>query len=208
MEAAADFHELGIPTIGDQVGGLVGLSLLAFSATGGLASGITLGERFNSQHWRQKPKPTQHMMHPRVYFPELDLYIKPKEAKALLERSRFRSQFCCNDSNCCPRGAADMVQMPSRHFMIQRMKQVSELSQIPEQLRPGEFVEQYVRPTTDHVVRFAALDELGETLQARLLAHRKRLDALRVMLGKRASLRRVTSHSVVPATRASREARP
>lgn len=207
IEAAGDFHELGLPIVCDQVGGLVGLTLLAFSATGGLTNGVTVGERFNTQHWRRPSKPSQHMLHPRVYFPTLDLYLKPKEAQALMDRSgRFKSQFCCNDSECCPRGALDMVQTPSRHFMIQRMKQVSALSRIPEQLRSREFVEQYIRPTTDQVLRVSGLQQLNEALHKRLVPHRKRLDALRVMLGKRATATQI-SHSEIPATRAAREAR-
>lgn len=208
LEAAADFHRLGIPIISDQVGGLVGLTLLAFSAIGGIANGVTLAERFNAQRWRHTPKPQSHMMHPRVYFPTLDLYLKPKEAQSLLDGfSRLKSHFACNDSECCPRGALDMVQNPARHFLIQRSKQVSALAQIPEQLRPKEFVERFVRPTTDEVLRVASMDKLGDQLQKRLMAHRKRLDAMRVTLGRLVDSRSTVTHSEIPATRAVRDAR-
>jgi hypothetical protein len=208
IEAAADFHQLGVPIVGDQVGGLVGLSLLALSAIGGMASGITIGERFNSQNWRRPPNPDSHMQHPRVYFPALDMYLKPKEAKSLFEESsRIKAHFGCSDPDCCPRGTIDMIENPSRHFLTQRMKQVSALGKIPEQIRPHQFVEQYVRPTTDYVLRLASFGQIDKDLQRRIMTHRKRLDAMRVMLGKLVDSSSTLTHSSIPATRAAREAR-
>src|SRR5258706_214411 len=46
IEAAAEFHELGVPIVADHVGGVIGLAILAFGAAGGIAHGVTLGERF------------------------------------------------------------------------------------------------------------------------------------------------------------------
>lgn len=100
-----------------------------------------------------------------------------------------------------------MVENPSRHFLIQRMKQVSELAQIPEQLRAREFLERFVRPTTDQVLRFASFGQVNDTLKKRMMSHRKRMDALRVLLGKLVDSRLVRTHSAIPDTRAVREAR-
>lgn len=208
IEATSDFHHLELPVVSDQVGGLVGLSLLALSAVGGITHGLTLGERFNAQHWRHRPHGTPHMQHPRVYFPTLDLHLKPKDAKMLFDgSSRLRAHFGCSDPDCCPRGVVDMVENPSRHFLIQRMKQVSELGQIPEQLRAREFLERFVRPTTDQVLRFASFGQVNDTLKKRMMSHRKRMDALRVLLGKLVDSRLVRTHSAIPDTRAVREAR-
>ena len=46
INGAADFHELGMSIIGDHVGGLVGLGLLAFGAVGGIAHGVTMQRAF------------------------------------------------------------------------------------------------------------------------------------------------------------------
>jgi len=57
MDAMAQFHTLGIPIVADYVGGVPGLSLLAFGSVGGIAHGVTMGEGFDSSSWR-RPKPT------------------------------------------------------------------------------------------------------------------------------------------------------
>ncbi|MDN5850190.1 MAG: hypothetical protein L0H63_11260, partial [Nitrococcus sp.] len=67
VAAALDFAELGIPVIGDHVGGLTGLALLAFGAAGGLAHGVTLKERFNARSWRREPTSTPFAPERRVY---------------------------------------------------------------------------------------------------------------------------------------------
>jgi hypothetical protein len=208
IEAATDFHHLDLPIIGDQIGGLVGLSLLSLSAVGGIAHGLTLGEQFNTQHWRHPPNGKSHMLHPRVYFQKLDLYLKPVEARSLFEASsRIRASFGCSDPTCCPRGIVDMIEAPARHFLIQRMRQVSALAQIPEQHRAREFLERYVRPTTDEVLRFMSSEHLNEKLQKHMIKHRKRLDALRVSLGNLVDMKSVQTRSNLPATRAAREGR-
>lgn len=153
LEAAADFHELGIPIIADHVGGLIGLCLLAFNATGGLAHGVTLSERFDTTHWRRPRAEGGFGPHRRVYIPQLDLMLKPTEARMLLDTSsRAKALFGCRDDKCCPRGLTDMIENPARHFLYQRTKEVSHLSQIPEQIRAQRFLEQNVRPTTDRAL--------------------------------------------------------
>ncbi|MBI3044784.1 MAG: hypothetical protein HYY78_18355 [Betaproteobacteria bacterium] len=208
LDAVADFHHLGFPVVADQFGGLVGLSALSLSTVGGLASGITLGEHFTAQHWRRPSSGTKHMLHPRVYFPNLDIYLKPAEAKALFELpGRIKAQFGCSDSTCCPRGVVDMLQNPSRHFIFQRMKQVSEMAKVPEPFRARDFLEKYVCPTTDHVLRLSAYDGLDSKFQQRILNHRKRLDALRVLLGGIVNANATSTQSAIPATRAGHDDR-
>ena len=88
--------------IGDHLGGLVGLGLLAFGAVGGPAHGVTSRERFDSSGWRKERQPGNgwSMSH-RVYIRELDLMLKRDEARLLLESTtRARSLFGCRDSHC------------------------------------------------------------------------------------------------------------
>lgn len=56
IEAARDFHALGIPIVADHVGGLCGLGLVASGSVGGLSHGITLLETFKANHWRRPQK--------------------------------------------------------------------------------------------------------------------------------------------------------
>ncbi len=206
IEAAAEFHKLGIPIIADHVGGLVGLSLLSFGAAGGLAHGVTLGERFHSGNWRRPPSADGFGMHQRIYVPQLDLLLKPAEAKLLLQQSqRTRATFGCNDTHCCPRGIQDMIGRPGHHFLYRRIQEVSGLSQVPDQLRPQLFLEQHLRPATDRALAAANIRWENEAMAKKLQAKRKHLDALRVALGHQASKMPPQSFAFLPKTRASRD---
>jgi hypothetical protein len=209
LEAAADFQQVGIPLVADCVGGLFGLTQVAFGSVGGLAHGITLLERFDAGAWRRPSGGVGFQPTRRVYIPALDLLLPPKEADRLIRASnRTRAHFGCNDSNCCPRGVRDMIDKPAHHFLYQRVQQIMALSQIPEQLRPQTFLERYVRPATDHALVAANIHWEDESMSKKINAHRKRLDALRIALGERAGRVKARSAARLPETRVSREARP
>jgi hypothetical protein len=129
IDAAADFHELGLPVIGDHVGGLLGLGLLAFGAVGGIAHGVTMQERFDASHWKTERRPgSAWSMGRRVYVRELDLMLKPDEARLFFESAtRARILFGCRDRHCCPRGVQDMLENPARHFRYRRMEDTASL---------------------------------------------------------------------------------
>ena len=206
-DAAVDFHSLGVPIVADHVGGLVGLSLLAFGAVGGLSHGVTFGERFHCSHWHQVKKPSSFGQSLRVYVPQLDLMLLRVEAEKLFESGgRARSHFGCRDTACCARGVADMLQSPGRHFLYQRTREVGGLSQIPETLRPQRFLEEHLRPASDRALMAVDLP-LPEQLLAKAKAQSKRLNDLRVALGSYAQERRDASFARHPTTRAARNVR-
>ncbi len=211
IEAARDFHELDLPIVADHVGGIVGLALMAFGAVGGIAHGVTLGERFDAAAWRRPPSDGGFGAHHRVYVPAIDLMLKPKEALTLIGVStRTRGLFGCNDTRCCPRGVKDMLENAGRHFLYQRMRQISSLGLIPEHLRPQRFLDQHVRSASDRAVTAATInwrsDPIGEIMARKMQENRKRLDALRVALGNHAEKDAPRSFARVPKTRAAREA--
>lgn len=208
IEAARDFHELALPLIADHVGGMAGLSLLAFGATGGLAHGVTQGERFDASHWRIRRPGAGFSSHHRVYVPQLDMLLKPKDARLLFEASpRAKAQFGCRDTKCCPRGLTDMIENPARHFLYQRMQEIAAVSQIPEQLRAQRFLDQHLRPTTDRALAAANISWHNNDIAKRIREQRKRLDALRVALGDYETKRQKNYAAYLPKTRAAREAR-
>jgi len=88
---------------------------------------------------------------------QLDLLLKPKEAKALLASPRSKAMFGCRNTRCCPRGNTDLIENPGRHFLYQRIKEVGGLSQVPESLRPQRFLEQHLWPATDKALAAANL---------------------------------------------------
>ena len=71
---------------------------------------------------------------------------------------KARSAFECRDTSCCPRGIIDKLQVPARHFLYQRTRQIAGLSQIPEPIRPTECLEEYLRPASDSAIVATKLD--------------------------------------------------
>jgi hypothetical protein len=204
-DAAAEFQALGVPIVADHVGGLMGLSLLAFGGVGGLAHGITLAERFDAGGWHRLSKGKPFAPKTRIYFPQLDLMLDRGDAERLFEAGggRARAALGCRDTNCCRRGVEDMVQAPARHFLYQRTQQVLALGQIPESLRPSQFLEELVRPASDTAVKVSGL-ELPSDLTRKLQKQMKRLNGLRTTLGPYARQRRDASFAMHPIARIAR----
>lgn len=205
--AANDFQSLGKPLVADHVGGVVGLALLAFGAVGGIAHGVTLGERFSTAHWHKKPTGTPLAQHTRVYIPQLDWQLQRINAEKFFESgAKAKATFGCHDSRCCSRGITGMLNAPARHFLYQRTREVGGLSQIPESLRPQRFLEEHVRAASDRALLATKLD-LPEALAKKAIAQSKRLDAMRIELAEYARKHRDATFAQHPRTRAAREAR-
>lgn len=204
-DAAADFHALGVPIVADHAGGLMGLSLLAFGAVGGLAHGVTLGERFDTRSWLKKPEGKPFGAKTRVYIPQIDLMLSRVDAEKLFEAGggKARSAFGCRDTNCCHRGIDDMLQAPARHFLYQRTQQVAGLGHIPESIRPSQFLEEHLRPASDAALKATKL-ALPDDLAQKAARQAKRLNDLRTTLGPYTKKRRDASFARHPVTRIAR----
>ena len=204
-DAAADFHALGVPIVADHAGGIMGLSLLAFGAVGGLSHGVTLGERFDTGSWHKVPEGRAFGAKTRVYMPMLDLMLPRVDAERFFEKGggRARSAFGCRDTNCCRRGIDDMLQAPARHFLYQRTQQVAGLGQIPESIRPSQFLEDHLRPASDAALVAAKLS-LPDDLALKTAKQAKRLNDLRTTLGPYGKKRRDSSFARHPVTRIAR----
>lgn len=208
IEAAPDFCDIGLPLVADHVGGLVGLSLLAFGATGGLVHGITQWEGFDSGNWRRPRTGDGFSSHYRIYLPQIDMHLKPADARRIFEAlPRAKALLGCRDNNCCQRGLIDMLQSPARHFLYQRIHAVSALSQVPEQLRARQFLDQHLLPATDLALRVANISWDDEAMKKRTHEQRKRLDALRLVLGAYETKHQKRPPVYLPKTRVSRETR-
>ncbi|MGB7989648.1 MAG: hypothetical protein WCF44_09630 [Candidatus Methylophosphatis roskildensis] len=206
VDAATDFHTLGKAVVADHVGGLVGLSLLAFGAVGGLAHGVTLGERFDTAGWHKPPQGKPFGQKPRIYLPKIDMLLSRDDAKKFFELGggKARTHFGCRDTRCCARGITDMLHAPVHHFLYQRTREVAGLGRIPESLRPSQFLEEHLRPATDAALLATRLT-LPETLAEKAVKQNKRLNDLRIVLGPYAQKRRDASFARHPMTRVARE---
>jgi len=174
---------------------------------GGLSHGVTLGERFDTASWHKVPEAGKAVFGAkmRVYLPTLDLMLPRVDVERFFEAGggRARSAFGCRDTNCCRRGIDDMLQAPARHFLYQRMQQVAGLGQIPESIRPTEFLEDHLRPASDAALIAAKL-ALPEDLAQKAAKQAKRLNDMRTTLAPYAKKRRDSSFARHPVTRIAR----
>ena len=212
LAAAVDFHALGVPVVAEAVGGIPGLSLLAFGAVGGIAHGITIGESFSSYPLRKPQESDGGSVGWRVYVSALDLMLTHAEASKLLNSSpRAKALFGCRDTQACPRGVDDMLGNPFRAFVVQRIGEVARLSTVPETIRPQQFLDEHVRPATDRALAATKIswdnDEAGQELGRKFVKQRKRLDDLRISLGARANGNPPQSFALHPPMRIARESR-
>jgi hypothetical protein len=179
VEGARDLQRLGLPVVGERTG-TVGVALLAFGAVGGIESGVTFGERFNVNALFKPPNPNDKPFAPapRVYLAAIGTFVSREQANALLAQPGMRRLLGCRDTACCARGPADTDRDPRRHFLLQRQREVSEISRRPEPVRPSQYLEEFLRPATDFAMRAAKVDPRLERTRTRLEAWRLTLGAL------------------------------
>lgn len=176
IKACWSLQRLNVPLVASYTG-TVGLPLLAFGAVGGIESGITLGERFDMTRWTKSRKPGRGFLPgPRVYIPELGVFLTRKQATQFFQNRQMMAKFGCRGHKCCRRGTADMIADPKHHFLVRRQAEVSRLSRVPLVLRPQHYLEDFLRPATDLAIRAVKVDT---TLESK----RRRLEAWRVALG-------------------------
>lgn len=176
LAACRDLHQLGRPLVGEHTGA-VGVALMAFGAIGGVESGITVNDHTDLADWLRVPKKRGGGGgEARVYLHQLGSFLDRSKAQALLNRPGMKAAHACLDTSCCPRGWKDTHLRYREHFVTQRAREVSALSAVPEPLRAGQYLENFLRPASDKAVRAAEVEP-------RLLSTRKRLDSWRGTLG-------------------------
>ena len=173
VEACRDLHAIGVPLVGERTG-TIGVALAAFGGVGGIEGGVTFGERFDISPLIKRNDSKPFAVPPKVYLSEIGLLVLRGQAEALFEHRGMKASFGCRQ--CCRRGVTDMIANPRRHFVFRRSGELRYLSNMPEPLRAGQYLEQFLRPATDLALRAArALPELNN--------HRRRLEARREALG-------------------------
>jgi hypothetical protein len=111
-----------------------------------------------------------------VYLHQLGAFVEPAAARDFFGKRGMKALHGCQDVSCCPRGWVDMIGNPRLHFLRQRAREVAELTAMPASLRPGYYMENFLRPASDRAMRSAE----HEPSLARV---RKRLDSWRGTLG-------------------------
>lgn len=189
LEACRDLHQLGRPLVGEHTGA-VGVGLMAFGALGGVESGITVNDHTDLSDWLRVPKKRGGGGgEARMYLHQLGAFLDRSKADALLSRPGMKAAHACLDTSCCPRGWKDMHLHYREHFVTQREREVRAFSQIPEPLRAGHYLENFLRPASDKAVR-------ASDIEPALMSVRKRLDSWRGTFGN--DLTSNPSHSFSP----------
>ncbi|HUH67870.1 MAG TPA: hypothetical protein VLZ05_02750 [Mycobacterium sp.] len=176
LAARRELHFLNLPLVGGHTG-TIGVALMAFGAVGGIESGITVVEHTDLARWIKPPELGQSGgSEARVYLQELGCFLKRSKADALFARPGMKAAHACRDTDCCRRGWRDTRTSYREHFVAQRAREVAALSRVPASLRPGHYMENFLRPASDSAARAAAAEPSLESV-------RKRLDSWRGTLG-------------------------
>ena len=206
IEASGDFHERGIPVVGDHVGGLPGLGALAFGGIGGIAHGVTMQQGFKPAKWRRSPERTHGGPVRRVYLPQLDMLVKPSIARAILTTSpRTRARYGCRDTHCCPNGIHDMVDRPARHALYQRAREVEWLSNTPQTIRVASYLDERVRLVSDNVAAAVGVSGLEETFMQGLRKKQRHMSRFREAMSYLSEATPLNTVAIPPSQRASRD---
>jgi len=100
-----------------------------------------------------------------------------------------------------------MIESPARHFLVQRMNQLSSLSRLHLPLRAGRFIEDMVRPASDMLLQVSGWHLNDEKLEKKIANQRRRLDAIHTALT--AHINDIDQRpAALPKTRMARELRP
>lgn len=207
VEACRDFHERGLPLIGDHIGGLPGLGALALGAIGGIAHGVTMHQNFRASSWRRPPAAGGGFgAQTRVYLPQLDLLVKQSSAKVLFAASPRIKAICgCRDTHCCPHGIRDMLSNAARHATYQRAREIERLSAVPQRMRAGHYLDQNVRRVSDDVAKVAALPLDDDKLAKGLKTKQRETSRFRHMIAHLVESGGAASAALAPPRRQARK---
>jgi len=197
IEASRSFHETEKPIIADFAGGLSALAAASFGGVGGLCHGMGQKESFRLGDWR-RPASGGGGSAKRVYVPELDRSFKIEQLNALFAVKGTRARFACNDTSCCAHGTEDMIENSFRHFVIQRSRQIKDLSDVPEVRRAEHFLLHHLDPAVRSARLASRLKFSDDTIAKLINETKKRLINLRDPLGDLHSSSASATRSATP----------
>jgi hypothetical protein len=213
--ALGDLQSLGRPVILDHVGGLVGLSAIAFGFASGIAHGIGERDSFDARDWHQVPKKRD----PDASFgrgvyipvPGLDRSFLAKDLKSIASSPKGRRLISCDDRECCPHGLTSMIDHPRAHIAKQKFHAIDGLFVVPDTRRASHFLNVDIRNAERKAGDLARLNTGNTKLDAALVRGRKRIDSMARMYETLAESNRSTPPPMVrrnnPNTVAGRELR-
>ena len=145
IEAMSAYDSLDRPIVADCIGGLTGLSLLAFGTVSAISHGIGRYDGFDARDWHKEPveRPRDDdgpRAQKRIWLSDLNRSLSRKEVEWLASARGGRKAVACDDRNCCASGLDDMLSDPRRHAARQIMARYAELERVPDLKRGDHFV--------------------------------------------------------------------
>ena len=203
INGARDFHTLGRPIIADGVGGFIGLSTIAFGAVGGISHGVAEKERFQARDWYKPRSGAGGGLPRRVYLSGIDTYFSIDHTRNLLDHRGVKPMLACNDTSCCPRGVEDMLKAPKVHFLNQRVRQLADLSSVPELRRADHFLRKQLGPAGSTARKVERLNLSDTKLAEKLRKRSRQLDELYQVLDDLYETSGATSRAESPRRRSA-----
>ena len=180
--AVEGLHRLDRPILLDHIGGLVGLSALAFGFVSGIAHGIGERDGFNARDWHKPPKERDgnSSFGASIYvpLPGLDKSFRARDLKKIASATGGRRLVACPDRGCCPRGLGPMSENPRPHIARQRFAMINRLSSVPDTLRVAHFLNVELRNAEQMARDLTRLKTGSEELDKTLAEGRKRVDRM------------------------------
>lgn len=180
--ALEDLHRLGYPVVLDHVGGLVGLSALAYGVVSGIAHGIGEHDRFDAREWHKPPKerdpeaPFGRAIY--IPLPGFDKSFRKADLQAIAAASGGRRLVACQDRQCCAHGLNSMLDNPRAHIAQQKRRAIAALQQVPDARRVGHFLDGEMRGAERKAGDLARLNTGDDKLNKALAEGRKRIDSM------------------------------
>jgi hypothetical protein len=180
--ALGDLSVLNRPIVLDYMGGLVGLSAVAFGFASGLAHGIGERDSFDARSWSIAPekRKTDAPFGRVTYIPvaDFDRSFSAKDLKLIASAAGGRRLVSCHDKRCCPRGLVSMIDKPRAHIAYQKFHAINELFSVPGARRAAHFLNVEMRHAERKAGDLARLNTGDEKLNSILLKGRKRIDSM------------------------------
>jgi hypothetical protein len=176
-----DLHSLGRPVLLDYLGGLVGLSAVAFGYASGLAHGIGERDAFDARDWDELPRerdpesPFGRAIY--IPLPGFDRSFKRKELEQIANSVAGRRLIACQDRNCCG-NLSSLLDNPRSHIAYQKFRAMGALADVPDSRRVGHFLDGEMRSAERKAGDLARLVTGNETIDKAFLKGRKRIDSM------------------------------
>lgn len=176
IDACSELQALQVPLTLER-GGFSSIAAFAMGAIDCVESGIVFGDSFvgeGSQILEQN-KSARFALPKRVYVESLGMTLKLDVANQLMKSSHGKLRFACNNRDCCPNGASDMLRDAHRHSALARQRQYAELAAIPKSSRANHFIQEMLASVCDALSHASDVHEPLRTIHRRILSVKETL---------------------------------